>query len=139
MRDSERCRPGQRGVCVFKRSADLVNTGTNSVARLYIGGVLQAAGLWNAARDAVHFAGAGSLNVSGGRATQPMVLMGSALSGGGIKLTWTNSAADLYCTPSLMPPVVWLAVTNPPIWSNGQWSVALSGGANGMGFYRLAQ
>jgi hypothetical protein len=109
------------------------------VARLYIGGVLQAAGLWNAARDAVHFAGTGSLNVSGGRATQPMVLMGSALSGGGIKLTWTNSAADLYCTPSLMPPVVWLAVTNPPIWSNGQWSVALSGGANGMGFYRLAQ
>jgi autotransporter-associated beta strand protein len=118
---------------------NLANSGINTVARLYIGNVLQAAGLWNAARDAVHFAGAGSLNVSGGQATGPMGLTGSALSGGGIRLTWTNSAADLYCTPNLMPPVVWVAVTNPPAWSNGQWSVTMPGGTNASGFYRLAQ
>ena len=109
------------------------------MARLYIGGVLQAAGLWNTARDAVHFAGAGGLNVTGGRATEPIVLTGSALSGGGIKLTWTNSAADLYCTPTLVPPVVWVTVTNPPVWFNDQWSVAVPGGTNASGFYRLEQ
>ena len=48
---------------------NLANTGTNTVARLYIGGVSQPAGIWNAARDSVHFSGAGSLNVS-----QQMVL-----------------------------------------------------------------
>ena len=128
------------GTYVYLNGAlNLANSGTNTVARLYIGGVLQAAGLWNTARDAVHFAGAGGLNVTGGRATEPIVLTGSALSGGGIKLTWTNSAADLYCTPTLVPPVVWVTVTNPPVWFNDQWSVAVPGGTNASGFYRLEQ
>jgi sialate O-acetylesterase len=128
------------GAWVFLNGTmNLANNGTNSVSRLYIGGVLQAAGLWNATRDAMHFAGAGSLNVTGGLATGPVVLSGSGLAGGGLKLSWTNGATDLYFTPSLTPPVVWAPVTNPPLFSNGQWSVALPGSLTGNGFYRLQQ
>ena len=38
--------------------------GTNTIDRLYIGGVSQPAGVWNAARDATHFSGTGSLKVT---------------------------------------------------------------------------
>jgi autotransporter-associated beta strand protein len=118
---------------------NLAYIGTNTVGRLYIRGVLQPAGLWNAARDG-HFAGAGSLNVAAGSATGPIVLRaGSVLSGGGLQLTWTNGAVDLFYTPSLMPPVVWSPVTNQAGFSNGQWSLTLPIGTNGNGFYRLRQ
>lgn len=42
----------------------LAGTVTNVVARLYIDGVSQPAGIWNAARDSAHFSGPGSLSVS---------------------------------------------------------------------------
>jgi hypothetical protein len=61
------------------------------------------------------------------------------LSGGGFQLTWTNSAVDLFYTPSLMPPVVWSPVTNQAGFSNGQWSLTMPIGTNGNGFYRLRQ
>jgi fibronectin-binding autotransporter adhesin len=118
---------------------NLAYSGTNTVGRLYIGGVLQPAGVWNAARDAAHFAGTGSLSVSAGSATGPIVLQARGLSGGGLQLTWTNSAVDLYYTPSLTPPVAWSPVTNQAGFSNGQWTLTLPTGTNGNGFYRLRQ
>ncbi|HWX21681.1 MAG TPA: DUF5010 domain-containing protein [Candidatus Binatia bacterium] len=117
---------------------NLAYSGTNTVSRLYVGGVLQPAGVWNAVRDG-HFAGAGSLNVTAGSATGPIVLQVSGLSGGGLQLSWTNSAVDLYYTPSLTPPVVWSLVTNQASFSNGQWTLTLPTGTNGNGFYRLRQ
>jgi autotransporter-associated beta strand protein len=43
---------------------DLAAGVTDKVSRLYFNGVQQASGLWNAARDATHFSGSGSLNVT---------------------------------------------------------------------------
>jgi hypothetical protein len=67
-----------------------------------------------------------------------MYLTASAVPGA-LKLTWTNSATDLYSTPSLTKPVVWSIVTNPPIFSNSQWSVTVPTGAAAGSFYRLQQ
>jgi hypothetical protein len=57
--------------------------------------------------------------------TGPIVLNASAVSGGGMTLSWTNSATELYSTPSLTPSVVWTLVTNEPVFSNNQWMVTL--------------
>ena len=56
-----------------------------------------------------------------------------------MKLSWTNSAVDLYYTPALTPPVVWSLVTNQAAYSNGQWSLILPTGTNRNGFFRLQQ
>jgi hypothetical protein len=80
-----------------------------------------------------------NLSVVGGRATGPIVLTASRLPEGWLKLAWTNSATDLYQTPSLTPPVVWLPATNLPDYANGQWSVSVPGGTNKSMFYRLQQ
>jgi autotransporter-associated beta strand protein len=117
---------------------NLAYSGTNTVGRLYIGGVLQPAGVWNAAQNG-HFAGAGSLSVTAGSATGPIVLQARGLSAGGLQLTWTNSAVDLYYTPSLTPPVAWSPVTTQAGFSNGQWTLTLPTGTNSNGFYRLQQ
>jgi hypothetical protein len=117
----------------------LPNSATNTVARLYLGGVLQPAGLWNAARDAVHFAGPGSLNVTEGSAAEPILLSGSRSADGTLILMWTNSASGLYFTSNLVAPVVWAPVTNLPFFSNGQQVVSLTVGTNAHGFYRLVQ
>jgi hypothetical protein len=117
---------------------NLAHSGTNTVSRLYIGGVLQPAGVWNAANNPAHFAGVGSLNVTTGRASGPVPLF-VAPAAGGIQLTWANAAFDLYSTPSLVAPVVWTPVTNPPAYANGQWSVVLPPGTNCSRFYRLQQ
>ena len=70
--------------------------------------------------------------------TGPIVLNASAVSGGGITLSWTNSATELYSTPSLTLPVVWTLVTNAPVFSNGQWTLTLPSN-NSQGFFRLKQ
>jgi hypothetical protein len=117
---------------------NLAYTGTNTVKRLYIGGVLQSAGVWNATRDNVHFSGSGNLLVSEGAANGPIILKGAAAAGGGMALSWTNSAVTLYYTRSLSP-AAWVVVTNVPGYTNGQWTITLPAGTNATGFYRLQQ
>src|ERR1019366_1053643 len=117
---------------------NLAYTGTNTVKRLNIGGVLQSAGVWNATRDNVHFSGSGNLLVSEGAANGPIVLKGVVASGGGMTLSWTNSAVTLYYTPRLSP-AAWVVVTNVPGHTNGQWTITLPAGTNATGFYRLQQ
>jgi autotransporter-associated beta strand protein len=116
---------------------NLTYTGTNVVDRLYIGGALQSAGVWNAIRDNVHFSGGGNLLVTEGAANVPIILKGAATTDGGITLSWTNSAATLYYTPSLSP-TAWVVVTNTPAYTNGQWTVSLPRGTNASGFYRCS-
>jgi fibronectin-binding autotransporter adhesin len=118
---------------------NLAYSGTNTVARLYIGGVQQSSGLWSGASAAGYLSGTGYLQVTGGPAAAPMVLSMGASAGGGLTVTWTNSAASLLYTPSLTPPILWTAITNPAVYSNGWWSVMLSGSTNSCGFYRLQQ
>jgi hypothetical protein len=56
-------------------------------------------------------------------------------------LQWLNAVntagASLYATPSLNPPVVWTLVTNPPVFSSGQWTLTVPMATNSSTFYRL--
>jgi hypothetical protein len=70
--------------------------------------------------------------------TGPIVLNASAVSGGGITLSWTNSATELYSTPSLTPPEVWTLVTNELVFSNNQWMVTFPN-TNNQEFFILKQ
>ena len=56
-----------------------------------------------------------------------------------INLSWpTNSAGyALYRATNLIPPIAWLRVTNPPVLSNGQWTLRLTPLSTGVSFYRL--
>ena len=60
-----------------------------------------------------------------------------------LSITWpgsiTDTATNLYWTPSLTSPVTWIRATNVPSFTNGQWTVTLTQGTNGTGFYRLQQ
>jgi hypothetical protein len=129
---------GTNAYVYLNGTMNLAYTGTNTVKRLYIGGVLQSAGVWNATRDNVHFSGSGNLLVSEGAANGPIVLKGVVASGGGMTLSWTNSAVTLYYTPRLSP-AAWVVVTNVPGHTNGQWTITLPAGTNATGFYRLQQ
>jgi len=113
---------------------------TNSVQRLYINGVLQAPGIWNAARDSVHFADAGALNVATGMPPAPVGLNASFMSGQQIQLSWTTNDGGLlkaYFTPDLTQP--WVLLTNVPTPVNGQRVILLLTGTNSRGFYQLQQ
>jgi hypothetical protein len=79
---------------------------------------------------------ANSLEVSATPGT--LNLRPGALSGNGLALSWSNGAASLYQTFSLIPPVNWTLVTNPPVFSNGLWNLNLPIGTNRSSFYRLA-
>ncbi len=68
---------------------NLAATGTSTVGRLYVGGISQPAGVWNAARDGVHFAGAGSLLVS-----QQMVLPDIDPWLDGFNVTWNTAGTN---------------------------------------------
>jgi autotransporter-associated beta strand protein len=57
---------------------------TDTVQRLFLDGVLQRAGVWNAARDPAHFSGAGSLSVADGMPDTPSEAFMSS---------WTNKLA----------------------------------------------
>ena len=64
----------------------------------------------------------------------------SFVSGGGVlSLSWPQAAgaAQLFSTTNLHAPVVWAAVSNVPVLSNGQFSVSLATGTNGARFYQL--
>lgn len=71
----------------------------------------------------------------------PLLLAASLSSGGQMMLSWpTNGNGGTmtpYYTPTLTPPITWVAVTNMPVLSNNQWNVTLPLGVNGSGFYRL--
>jgi hypothetical protein len=69
----------------------------------------------------------------------PIILTAAVLQGSQIQLTWTNSVTGLYYTPDLTPSAIWMPVTNPPAFSNGQWALSLPLGTNDHGFYRLQQ
>ena len=53
------------------------------------------------------------------------------------KTSGAASQPNLYYTPSLVAPAVWMLVTNAPVLSNGQWMVTLPIGTNSSGYYRL--
>jgi hypothetical protein len=53
------------------------------------------------------------------------------------KISGAASQPNLYYTPSLVAPAVWMLVTNAPVLSNGQWMVTLPIGTNSSGYYRL--
>jgi hypothetical protein len=59
----------------------------------------------------------------------------------GLTLQWSGSSTDLpakvYYSPTLAEPVMWIPLTNAPVFDNGQWSVTLPPGTNSAGFYRL--
>ncbi len=114
---------------------------TNTVQRLYIGGVLQPSGIWNATRNAAHFTGAGWLNVITGSAPGPVALQAVVASSSEIQVCWTTNdggAFKMYGTPDLTPPVVWTLMTNVPMLAGGQWTLALPLGTH-YGFYRLQE
>jgi hypothetical protein len=56
-----------------------------------------------------------------------------------VALSWPQSAgtAQLLSATNLNAPVSWLPVTNAPVLSNGEWSVALPVRTNGTEFYQL--
>ena len=70
---------------------------------------------------------------------------------GGLTLQWPDTGVqsgvdktsgagfqpNLYYTPSLVAPVVWMLATNAPVLSNGQWTLTLPVGTNSSGYYRL--
>jgi hypothetical protein len=53
--------------------------------------------------------------------------------------TVNAGAFYLFATPALTPPVAWTLVTNPVVYSNGQWRVRLPLNAGGCELYRLEQ
>lgn len=57
-----------------------------------------------------------------------------------LNVSWPANmgAFGLYATASLMPPVLWSLVTNVPVYSNNQWTVAVPI-KSPSGFYRLRQ
>jgi autotransporter-associated beta strand protein len=115
---------------------------TNTVQRLYISGVLQPSGIWNAARNATHFAGTGSLNVTTGSAPGPVALKAVLLSNSQVQVSWTTNdggAFKTYYTPDLTPSAVWTPATNAPVMTGSQWTVTLPVSTNNHGFYRLQQ
>ncbi len=115
---------------------------TNTVQRLYVGGILQPSGIWNAARNAAHFAGAGALNVTAGSTPVPVTVAAAAMSGSQIQLSWTTNdggAFKMYYTPDLTSPLIWTLMTNVPVQAGGQWTLTLPVGTNYRGFYRLQQ
>lgn len=61
--------------------------------------------------------------------------------GHGLAIQWPGDIGSLYLyyTPNLAPPVVWIPVTNNPVYSNNQWIVTMPVGTNQSGFYRLQQ
>jgi autotransporter-associated beta strand protein len=115
---------------------NLAYTGTNTVAELYFGGVLQPAGVWNATRSAAYLAGSGSLLVTGGSIPGPTTLTVSALSASHFQLMWTNSALNLYYAANLTT-TNWTQVTNQLVLADGQLTVTLPIGTNQAGFYQL--
>lgn len=56
-----------------------------------------------------------------------------------VQLSWSNPASYLMLcsTTSLVPPVVWLPVTNTPVWQDGFWQINWSPG-EAMRFFRLS-
>jgi hypothetical protein len=60
-------------------------------------------------------------------------------SGNSTVLTWPPSldSLQLYSSTNLSPPVAWMPVGNPAIFSNGQWSVQLPAPTNAAQFFRL--
>ncbi len=69
----------------------------------------------------------------------PIILSAVMFSGGQIQLSWTNNASALYYASDITAPIVWTLVTNPPVYSGGQWLLSLPTGTNNRGFYRLQQ
>jgi hypothetical protein len=73
----------------------------------------------------------------------PALLTASLSSGSQITLSWATNGnggtVTPYYTPSLIPPITWIPVTNLPTLSNNQWNLTLPLGTNGSGFYRLQQ
>ncbi len=67
-------------------------------------------------------------------------LAGNPPATNGVVINWSlagsTNGISLYRATNLTPPVVWAAVTNSPVLSNNQWSVAVSADS-GAGFYRL--
>jgi len=57
----------------------------------------------------------------------------------GIVLTWPGSGVGfaLYSTTNLVPPTLWLPVTNQPVLLGGQWQVNLPANTSTTRFYRL--
>jgi hypothetical protein len=57
-----------------------------------------------------------------------------------VMLAWSNPASllQLRSTPSLLPPVVWLPITNVPVLQNGVWQVLWSAD-DAARFFRLSQ
>jgi hypothetical protein len=56
----------------------------------------------------------------------PFPRLAVSVSAANLMLTWSNSASAmlLRSTTNLAPPVVWLPVTNTPIFQNGRWQVS---------------
>jgi hypothetical protein len=56
-------------------------------------------------------------------------------------VAWRGSISDavtnLYWTPGLTAPISWFRLTNAPVYTNGQWIIALPSGTNNAGFYQL--
>jgi hypothetical protein len=68
----------------------------------------------------------------------PIALSAAASSNNGLALTWpTNAAVTLYYTTNVVPPIIWMPVTNAPTIVNGQWNLTISVGTNQSAFYRL--
>lgn len=72
-------------------------------------------------------------------ARQPPVLTLAAGGGNGALLAWPGSGVGftLYSTTNLVPPVVWMPVTNQPVLTSNQWQISLPFGNNNIQFYRL--
>ncbi|MEI7731510.1 MAG: DUF5696 domain-containing protein [Verrucomicrobiota bacterium] len=69
--------------------------------------------------------------------TQPQV--GLRLVAGKSELNWPPDAGifTLYATTNIFPVPFWQPVTNPPLFSNGQWNLELPFPANRSRYYRL--
>jgi len=73
----------------------------------------------------------------------PVVLQAPRLSlsqnGGALLFQWPAAgvAFALYSSTTLVPPVVWTLVTNPPSLAGGQWQISLPIQANATRFFRL--
>jgi hypothetical protein len=69
----------------------------------------------------------------------PIIFFSPSLAAQAVSPVWTNNmgAFNLYSTPDLAPPVIWIGVTNVPYFATNRWTVENSTINSLTRFYRL--
>jgi hypothetical protein len=104
-------------------TVNLTYGGTQTITALYVGGVLQAAGVYGASANNPSgiFIGSGTLTVTTG-GYPPITISSAVINNNQLMISWTSvsgTSYNVFTTPSLNAPATWTQVNSSPIVATG--------------------